>query len=111
MMRHEGKRVYVTLNMEDADRLCRLPREFLGFHTVPDFQADTCTFTFSPEGFANLLLALGSVAGEASKHDTNEMWKWIALANKVNEGNPNFTPYEVPDSAAASARTRDPKAS
>jgi hypothetical protein len=48
-----------------------------------------------------LTLALGIAAGRASKDgDTSAFQCWIKLANGVNEGNPGWTPYEVPAEAS-----------
>jgi hypothetical protein len=48
------------------------------------------------EDFAELLLMLGYAAGAAHKESAGMSWRWIAFANKMNTGNPRFTPYEIP---------------
>jgi hypothetical protein len=93
MMRREGGRVFVTLTNVEADRLCRLPREFLGNGAEVNLAAGTITFDFTEDGFSSLLLALGQATGAAPREEFNE---WIRLANAVNEGNPHWTPYEIP---------------
>ena len=51
----------------------------------------------SHEDFADLRLMLGYAAGAAHKESAGMFWRWIAFANRVNEGNPRFTPYEIPE--------------
>ena len=100
MMRRENGRVFITLTLPDADRLCRLPREVLGQSAKASLfgtEKETVTFELTVDDFLKLLLALGRAAGEADRDrtDRDEFWEWIKLANAVNEGNPNWTPYAV----------------
>ena len=56
---------------------------------------DTITLEMSRGDYNHLLLALGMAAGLASDKPT--FWKWIEFTNRLNAGNPHFTPYEIPD--------------
>ncbi len=94
MMRSEAGHVFFDLALADADRLCRLPREFLPDAQYTHVDADAIRFEYSERGFAQLMLALGRVAGGCEIF-SREFWAWIALANAVNQGNPNWTPYEI----------------
>jgi len=58
---------------------------------------DEVTLKMTHEDFADLLLMLGYAAGAAHKESAGMFWRWIAFANRVNEGNPRFTPYEIPE--------------
>lgn len=58
---------------------------------------DTRTFTLSGEEFDLLLTALGLGAGTAVKSNPVLYRAIIRLENRVNEGNPHWTPYEVED--------------
>lgn len=65
------------------------------------------TFTRDPEGvtlklseddFASLLLVIGYATGAARyESDMSLFYRWMALANKVNEGNTDYRPYEIPE--------------
>ena len=60
--------------------------------------AGMVTLSMSEGEFQALLLVIGYAAGAAqSKGDKAAFWKWIRLANQVNEGNPNFDQYEIPE--------------
>jgi hypothetical protein len=53
--------------------------------------------TLTQDQYEMLTLALGIAAGRASRDgDTSAFNCWLILANAVNEGNPGWTPYEVP---------------
>lgn len=51
--------------------------------------------TLSRDDFENLLLALGNATGAVSRDRTHFM-RLIALTNRINEGNPHFSPYDIP---------------
>lgn len=51
--------------------------------------------TMSREDYNALLMALGYVAG-ASGGLWKDMRFALGLVNRLNAGNPSFTPYEVP---------------
>lgn len=50
--------------------------------------------TMSQEDYDSLLLALGIATAHAMKHGGNPN-RWLALVNRLNSGNPNYTPYQV----------------
>lgn len=60
------------------------------------YQADgeTVTLTMSREDYNFLLMALGMATGIASR---DQMWNIVSLVNQMNVGNPDFTPYEIPE--------------
>ena len=50
----------------------------------------------SEDQFISLISALGYAVGAAIKDDERDHFRsWIRLANAINEGNPNWTPYET----------------
>lgn len=54
--------------------------------------------TMSQEDYAALLKRLATAAGyDARFYGTEALGRHLALLNRLNEGNPNYTPYEVPD--------------
>jgi hypothetical protein len=56
-------------------------------------------FELTHEEHQMLLLALGMAAGVASRDGNTLLFnRLIALANTVNKGNTEWTPYEVPRS-------------
>lgn len=61
---------------------------------------DVVTLTLTRDQFDGLVLALGMATGVASR-DGHPTESWLALANAVNEGNPNWRPYllSAPDAA------------
>ena len=59
------------------------------------FTGDRVQFDISRDDFELLLLALGMATG--SVQDTPMRRLLFELANRINEGNPNWTPYEIVD--------------
>lgn len=57
---------------------------------------DLVTITMSRSDYAPLLLVLGYAAGSTHSSDRRFFWSIAALANRINEGNPNWNPYEIP---------------
>jgi hypothetical protein len=49
----------------------------------------------SQDEFDELLLALGYAAGDLMREGGNP-YAMLRLANSINEGNPAWTPYELP---------------
>jgi len=48
--------------------------------------------------FDTLIYALGlATAGEEAMCGVEGRYRMLRLANKINEGNPDWTPYEVPN--------------
>lgn len=61
-------------------------------------EGDTVTLTMTIDDWECLLFMLGRGAGMAARDsDKTEFWRWVRLANEVCNGNPNFTPYEIPE--------------
>ena len=58
-------------------------------------KGDTVTLEMTRGEYENLLLAMGIAAGSAS--DKKAFWRWIEFANRLNAGNQNFIPYEIPE--------------
>jgi hypothetical protein len=48
----------------------------------------------SQEDYFNLLLALGIATGVAAR-DGMALKPWLELTNRINQGNPRFSAYEV----------------
>lgn len=54
--------------------------------------------TLSPSDYQYLTMCLGMVVGAAAKdNDQYAAYSALALANRVNAGNPEWTPYEIPE--------------
>jgi hypothetical protein len=57
---------------------------------------DVVTLTMSRDQFNTLLLALGMATGCAHKQaDAPMAFSFFCLVNAINDGNPDFTPYNV----------------
>jgi hypothetical protein len=50
--------------------------------------------TMSKEDYAAIIFALGMSAGQSMK-DGRDLTGHLALLNRLNEGNPDYTPYQV----------------
>lgn len=50
--------------------------------------------TLSREDYDLLLLALGCAIGIEAV-DRQAVKRWFALLNRINQGNPSYTPYEI----------------
>lgn len=57
---------------------------------------DVVTIRMTRGDYESLLLALGISAG-AMARENQALSGWLALANRLNAGNPHWTPYEDPD--------------
>ena len=58
------------------------------------------TLEMSSDDFASLLLLVGYAAGAArGRGDMHMFWKWLDFVNRMNTGNPEFMPYEIPEGA------------
>jgi hypothetical protein len=51
------------------------------------------TFTLTEDQFALLMMAIGMALGSSYPHPISS--RMLALANAINEGNPDWTPYEL----------------
>ena len=59
------------------------------------------TIELSADDFQLLLLALGIATGDCVRQGRSEMaHSLVRLANKVNQNNPNWTPYVIPSSSS-----------
>jgi hypothetical protein len=68
---------------------------------VNTYTAERVTIKLSRDDFAFLNFALGIAAGSMS-HQKLMLYSLLRLANTVNEGNPQWTPYElVPEASDA----------
>jgi hypothetical protein len=56
------------------------------------------TFTLTDEEHTTLLLALGAAIACAFSQDNQPHgYQIVRLANRINEGNPDYTPYHIPE--------------
>jgi hypothetical protein len=56
------------------------------------------TITLTPDDWTGLLFGLGAASGTIRKVDGPEaFYRHIALVNRINEGNPNYMAYEIPE--------------
>lgn len=63
-------------------------------------KGDRIHLDLSREQYGELMLAMGILAGEAARYGDNaSFWRRMRLANAINEGNPHWTPYEIPEGA------------
>ena len=51
----------------------------------------------SQEEWTNLLIMLGMATGMAFNKSNQEGYRWVKLVNAMNETNPQFRPYEIPE--------------
>jgi hypothetical protein len=51
----------------------------------------------SVDEWGNLLLLMGYALAARRKQTGIMPWHWLRLINSINEGNPQFTPYEIPE--------------
>jgi hypothetical protein len=58
---------------------------------------ETVTLTMTRSDFAMLTLYLGIAGGSLDlAANPDAFYVFLALANRLNAGNPNWTPYEIP---------------
>ncbi len=56
------------------------------------------TLAMTVEDFQQLLLMLGfAMSGARAQGDLSLHYNWVQAINRLNEGNPSYTPYEVPE--------------
>ena len=58
-------------------------------------KGDTIMLEMSRAEYSNLLIAIGIAAGSAT--DRQVFWGWMQFVNELNETNPQFTPYQIPE--------------
>ena len=54
------------------------------------------TLDMSEQDWEHLLFALGCALGAASNLDRSTFYGLLDLTNRLNQGNPESTPYEIP---------------
>ena len=60
-------------------------------------QGDEIILQMGQEDWAQLLLILGCGVGSArAAGEERRFWTWIDFVNRLNQGNRNYTPYEIP---------------
>jgi hypothetical protein len=65
---------------------------------------DTVTLEMTQGEYARLLVAIGIATGVTARDgDEKTVWSWVDFANRLNTGNPNFIPYEIPDESKPDA--------
>ena len=58
----------------------------------------TVTLTMSVDNYDRMMILLGWVAGAARQLEKlPTFWKVIRFCNDLNAGNPQYTPYEIPE--------------
>ena len=61
-------------------------------------QNDQVRLEMTKEEFNKVIFFLGVASGVASRAGDHKLFiEFMALANDVNAGNPNWTPYAIPD--------------
>lgn len=64
-------------------------------------------FSLTPDEFDLLLLMAGVATGATMRQGDKEMaYGFLRFVNRLNENNPNFTPYEIPCDAELEANGR-----
>lgn len=58
---------------------------------------DSVLIQISAEDYERLLLMMGYAFSAALKEDASMAYSFLDLTNRVNRGNPNWTPYEIPE--------------
>ena len=58
-------------------------------------EAGQVTLVMSEGDYDSVLLAL-AIAAATALGDKRMFCQWIELVNRLNAGNPQFTPYEIP---------------
>ena len=71
--------------------------------------ADDYTVALSAKEHELLLLMCGYATGAAMKDNQPLAYKFLALTNTLNKGNPNFIPYRIPDEFKTPEEKQDAK--
>ena len=58
-------------------------------------QTGCVVIELSPDDFDSLLICIGYAAGAAAERDIKLFYRWMRLANSVNDGNPDYLPAEI----------------
>jgi len=60
-------------------------------------EGDRVTLEMSRDDYEQLLLILGFQEGSVLRTgDERTFYRWLEFINRLNAGNPRFTPYEIP---------------
>lgn len=60
-------------------------------------KGDRVTLEMTRNDYVRLMLMLGFACGGAHRQGNMQMfYSWLRFTNELNNGNPNFTPYEIP---------------
>jgi hypothetical protein len=66
---------------------------------------ENVTLEMTQEDYERLTIILGyAVGGLRATGKEAEFWEWIDFVNRLNAGNPDFTPYTIPEQAKGGAR-------
>jgi len=60
-------------------------------------EGDQVTLTMTQDQYWNLLVLIGSGLAIMRRDGGPGFWSWIQLVNELNQGNPRWTPYAVPE--------------
>jgi hypothetical protein len=77
-----------------------------GMPTAPDpitfkREGGQITLVMSEDNYGRLMIALGMLTGLVHRvDDIREFYSVLRLANDLNAGNPQYTPYEIPEEHA-----------
>jgi hypothetical protein len=55
---------------------------------------DRVLLDLSREDYLSLLFCIGA---QAASDKPENFYRWVSLANRISEGNPDWTPYALPD--------------
>jgi hypothetical protein len=66
-------------------------------------EAGRVVIEITPDEYSGLLVLLGYAIGSAEDRGEDAA-SWWRLANAINEGNPDYTPYAIPPPPAARRR-------
>jgi hypothetical protein len=83
--------------MREAGKLMQIE---CGYNESEDGKTITLGLTLTREEFEAWLMLMGLAAGTATSESMSALsYTALRLANKMNEGNPNWRPYWVPEEA------------
>ena len=80
----------------DSIRALRTIQSAPGWHRDA---AGNVVITMTPDDYSCVVFMLGQATGDAI-HDRQSISPHLALLNRLNVGNPNYTPYQVEPEAA-----------
>lgn len=65
-------------------------------------EGDRMHIEVSLDDWDSILVTLGAALGVVFR-DPSKFYIWLAVINRLNEGNPHFIPYEIPEEFRAPA--------